>query len=64
MTDQLLALDPLLAQAGALGLVIAPEWEAAVLSNLRLLLQLGAAVAAGLPDALEPLPLDHPPEAA
>ena len=53
--------DPLLAQAGALGLVIAPEWEASVLSHLHVLLRLGAAVADGLPDALDPLPLDHPP---
>ena len=54
--------DPLLAQAEALGLTIAPEWEEAVLLNLRLLLRLGAAVADGLPDALDPLPLDRPPE--
>ncbi len=55
--------DPLLAQAEALGLTIAPEWEEAVLLNLRLLLRLGAEVANGLPDALDPLPLDCPPEA-
>ena len=55
--------DPLLAPAEALGLVIAPEWEEAVLFNLRLLLRLGAEVADGLPDALDPLPLDRPPGA-
>ena len=53
--------DPLLAPAGPLGLVIEPEWEAAVLSHLRLLLRLGAEVADGLPDSLDPLPLDRPP---
>ena len=57
---------PLLAPAEALGLAIAAEWEDAVLSNLRLLLRLGnevaAAVGTELPDALDPLPLDRPPE--
>ena len=55
--------DPLLAPAAPLGLAIAPEWEGAVLFHLRLLLKLGAQVADGLPDALDPLPLDRPPEA-
>ena len=55
--------DPLLSPAEALGLAIAPEWEEAVLLNLRLLLRLGAEVADGLPDALDPLPLDRPPGA-
>lgn len=53
--------DPLLAPAEALGITVAPEWEAAVLFHLRLLLRLGAEVAEGLPDALDPLPLDRPP---
>ncbi len=56
---------PLLAPAEALGLAIAPEWEAAVVSNLQLLLRLGTEVAVEIgarhPDALEPLPLDRPP---
>ena len=55
--------DPLLAPAEALGIAVAPEWEAAVLFHLRLLLRLGAEVAGGLPDALDPLPLDRPPGA-
>ncbi len=58
--------DPLLETAEALGLAVAPEWEAAVLVHLRLLLQLGAEVAAEvakLPDALDPLPIDRLPEA-
>ena len=55
--------DPLLAPAAPLGLAVAPEWEGAVLFHLRLLLRLGGEVAAGLPDALDPLPLDRPPEA-
>lgn len=54
--------DPLLTHAEALGIAIAPEWEAAVLFHLRLLLRLGAEVADDLPDALDPLPLDRPPE--
>ena len=54
--------DPLLAPAGALGIPVAPEWEEAVLFHLRLLLRLGAEVAEGLDDALDPLPLDLPPE--
>ncbi len=54
--------DPLLAAAGPLGFAIAPDWEAAVLFHLRLLLRLGGEVADGLPDALDPLPLDRPPE--
>ncbi len=58
--------DPLLEAAKALGLTVAPEWEAAVLVHLRLLLRLGAEVAAEvtkLPDALDPLPIDRLPEA-
>ena len=57
--------DPLLAPAEALGLPIAPEWEESVLFHLRLLLTLGAEVAAEvarMPGALDPLPLDRPPE--
>lgn len=53
--------DPLLAHAEALGITVAPEWEAAVLFHLRLLLRLGAEVAEGLADTLDPLPLDRPP---
>ena len=53
--------DPLLAPAASLGIAIAPEWEGAVLFHLRLLLRLGAEVADGLPDRLDPLPLDRPP---
>jgi hypothetical protein len=58
--------DPLLAPAEALGIAVAPEWEEAVLFHLRLLLRLGAEVAAAvadLPEALDPLPLDRLPEA-
>ena len=55
--------DPLLAPAEALGIAVAPEWEEAVLFHLRLLLRLGAEVADGLPDTLDPLPLDRLPEA-
>ena len=44
----------------ALGFAIAPEWEDTVLFHLRLLLRLGTEVAEGLPDALDPLPLDRP----
>lgn len=55
--------DPLLAPAEALGIAVTPEWEEAVLFHLRLLLRLGAGVAEGLPDALDPLPLDRPPGA-
>ncbi len=55
---------PLLAPAEALGIAIAPEWEAAVLFNLQLLLRLGNEVAAEVgsefSDALDPLPLDRP----
>ena len=54
--------DPLLAPAEALGIAVAPEWEAAVLLHLRLLLRLGTEVAENLPDTLDPLPLDRPPE--
>jgi hypothetical protein len=57
--------DPLLAPAEALGLAVAPAWEEAVLFHLRLLLQLGGEVAAAvadMPGALDPLPLDRPPE--
>jgi hypothetical protein len=57
---------PLLAPAETLGITIAPEWEASVLADLRLLLRLGGEVAAAvgteLPDWLDPLPLDRPPE--
>ncbi len=56
---------PLLAPAETLGLTIAPEWEQAVLANLRLLLRLGGEVAAAvgteLPNTLDLLPLDRPP---
>lgn len=57
--------DPLLAPAAALGIGVAPEWEDAVLFHLRLLLRFGAEVAAAvseMPAALDPLPLDRPPE--
>ena len=54
--------DPLFASAEALGITVAPEWEESVLFHLRLLLQIGAEVADGLPDALDPLPLDRAPE--
>ena len=59
--DEAVTTDPLLAPAKALGIAVAPEWEAAVLFHLRLLLRLGAEVAEGLPDTLDPLPLDRPP---
>ena len=57
--------DPLLAPAEALGLAVAPTWEEAVLFHLRILLQLGgegATAVADMPDVLDPLPLDRPPE--
>jgi hypothetical protein len=53
--------DSLLVPAEALGIMVAPEWEEAVLFHLRLLLRLSMEVAEGLPDALDPLPLDRPP---
>jgi Protein of unknown function (DUF4089) len=46
------------ASAGALGLVIEPEWQAAVCGNLQTVFKLAALVEAfSLPDETEPAPV-------